>query len=74
MNSYFYSAQYEALAFLYQITFFIFFGFLKYYEQFALHNWNPFGSYTPSTHNPRSAYAYVLTDNFNLGFDLWSFF
>jgi hypothetical protein len=30
--------------------------FAKFYEQEAINSWNPFGTYTPSVNNPRTAY------------------
>ncbi|TNV82196.1 hypothetical protein FGO68_gene8871 [Halteria grandinella] len=74
VNSYIYSAQYEMYSVLSNLTLALFLFFIKYYEQPSQTEWNPFGTYTPSISNPRTAYSLVSTDNFMLGFDILSMF
>mmetsp|Transcript_32124 Transcript_32124/g.23727 ORF Transcript_32124/g.23727 Transcript_32124/m.23727 type:complete len:124 (+) Transcript_32124:819-1190(+) len=56
INSYMYAAIYEAYSVLFETSMFLIIFFIKYYEQPAVMNWNPFGSYTPSINNTRAAY------------------
>jgi len=56
INSYIYGAQYAMLAVTFWGSFFLFFMFLRYFEQPGVQLWNPFGNNTPSYANPRVGY------------------
>lgn len=74
INSYLYSAQYEMYAVVSNLTLTFFLLFIKDYEQPSQTEWNPFGTFTPSFTNPRTAYQLVTTENFMMGFDILSMF
>lgn len=74
VNSYLYAAQFEFLSLIVQASILLFAYFLLYYEIPAIVEWNPFGTYTPSFHNPRCAYHFVPADQFLMGFDIFTMF
>ena len=75
ISSYPYPAQYESLRVLTTTSTLVAFYFIWKFERRALLQWNPFGSYTPSSFNPRCAYHLVLGNSeYSMGFDLMSMF
>ena len=75
LNSYPYTAQYEAFWALSFITTLLFSYFILNFEMPAVSGvWNPFGTYSPSYTNPRCAYIYVKESDFMLGFDIFTVF
>lgn len=75
LNSYAYSAQYEAFWLVSYLSTFLFCYFLEHFEHPAVAGvWNPFGTWSPSYTNPRCAYLYVDERDFMLGFDIFTIF
>ena len=75
INAHMYAPQQEALLILNNVSILTFLYFIIKYEIDAVQKWNPFGSYTPSIHNPRCAYHHVSQGTeWSIGFDLISMF
>jgi len=75
INSYMYAASMELLLVLITLTVTLFLLFLKWFEQPAMTEWNPFDQNTPSLSHPRIGYQLVLSDsNFGTGFSVWHAF
>ena len=47
--------------------------FINRYEYESVNEWNPFGTWTPSEHNPRCGYIDVMGNaNYSIGFDIFT--